>query len=168
MKELLTEFSLGQIFLFTFLILSAVKACWEVISFLYGKIRAAFDSKYKEERTKESIQYRLEKCENAIANWDNKMEVFTESIKSLNEECQKSFDKQNESLQMLIASDKDDIKSFIVREYHYFTEEKGWIDDFSLDVLEKRYSHYKAEGGNSFIEELMDEIRKLPHKPPKK
>ena len=43
-----------------------------------------------------------------------------------------------------------------------------WIDDYSLDCIERRYKHYIDEGGNSFIGQLMIEIRKLPHQPPHK
>jgi hypothetical protein len=67
---------------------------------------------------------------------------------------------------ILIESDKDDIKAYITREYHYFVEEKKWIDKFSLDCIEKRYAHYVDEGGNSFILDLMNELRKLPKQPP--
>ena len=56
---------------------------------------------------------------------------------------------------MLIESDKDDIKAYITREHHFFCYEQGWIDDFSLDCLEKRYAHYKIEGGNTFIDGFM-------------
>lgn len=54
-------------------------------------------------------------------------------------------------IDMLIDSDKDAIKSYITREHHYFCYQIGWIDDFSLDCLERRYQHYHEEGGNSFI-----------------
>ena len=42
----------------------------------------------------------------------------------------------------------------------------GWIDDFSLDCLERRYQHYADEGGNSFIEGFMEELRALPKQDP--
>ena len=58
-----------------------------------------------------------------------------------------------------------DIKQFIVREYHYFVEQKKWIDDYSLDTILLRYADYKQEGGNSYIEMLIDEIKKLPKHP---
>lgn len=67
---------------------------------------------------------------------------------------------------MLIDSDKDDIKSYITREHHYFCYQVGWIDDFSLDCLERRYQHYEDEGGNSFIAGFMNELRTLPKQPP--
>jgi hypothetical protein len=70
-----------------------------------------------------------------------------------------------EKVDLLIASDKDAIKSYITEQYHYFVEQKGWIDDFSLDCLEKRFSHYLEENGNSFVESLMNQIRNLPRVP---
>ena len=69
-------------------------------------------------------------------------------------------------IDMLIQSDKDDIKSFITREHHYFCYRVGWIDDFSLDCIEKRYKHYTDEGGNTFIGGFMEELRALPKSDP--
>ena len=65
-------------------------------------------------------------------------------------------------IDILIESDKDDIKAFITRQHHYFVYQKGWIDDYSLDCIERRYDHYVHEKGNSFIGGLMEEIRALP------
>lgn len=68
------------------------------------------------------------------------------------------------SINLLIESDKDDIKQSITKQHHYFCYKIGSIDDYSLDCLEKRYSHYKDEGGNSFVKTLMEEVRMLPRK----
>ena len=64
-------------------------------------------------------------------------------------------------IEMLIISDKNDIKAWITQQYHIIME-RGWVDDYELDCLERRYSDYKQEGGNSYIEDLMEDIRKLP------
>jgi cell division protein FtsL len=167
MEELLTKFSLTEIVIFICLLLAAIKTVWETLESLYTKIRKLFDKQYKEIQEKKDLSIRLEKCEKNIEMWETQSEKLLESISALKTECQKSFDKQNENLELLINSDKDDIKSFIVREYHYFVEKKKWIDDFSMDVLEKRYAHYCAEHGNSYVEDLMRELRKLPHQPQK-
>ena len=75
-----------------------------------------------------------------------------------------TLDQLTKKVNMLIDSDKDDIKAYITRRHHYFMYQKGWIDDYSLDCIEKRYSHYQDEGGNSFIGSLMQQIRDLPKK----
>jgi hypothetical protein len=46
-------------------------------------------------------------------------------------------------LELLTNSDKDAIKSFITKEHHYFCYKLGYIDDYSMDAIERRYSHYK-------------------------
>ena len=38
------------------------------------------------------------------------------------------------------------------------------IDDYSLDCLEKMFKHYTDEYGNSFIEDLMKQLKALPRK----
>lgn len=43
-----------------------------------------------------------------------------------------------------------------------FCYEVKAIDDLNLQSLERRYLYYKAAGGNSFIDGLMEEIRSLP------
>lgn len=77
-----------------------------------------------------------------------------------------SIQQINKLIRLLIESDKDDIKAFITRQHHYFVYQKGWIDDYSLDCIEQRYSHYENQGGNSFIASLMKELRALPKQPP--
>ena len=75
-----------------------------------------------------------------------------------------SLNKLNAQVEILTESDKDDIKAYITREYHYFVEKVGWIDDYSMDCLEKRYAHYVKYRGNTFVAELMQQLRKLPRK----
>ena len=65
----------------------------------------------------------------------NKLQTNQEIIDGILEELSSKID-------MLIESDKDDIKSFITREHHHFCYQVGWIDDFSLECIEKKYKHY--------------------------
>ena len=89
-------------------------------------------------------------------------ESLSEKIDGVIDSVEKIGARVNE----LIESDKHDIKQDIVRNYHFFVDKQGWIDDFSLDTLELRFEDYKSEGGNSYIAGLMAEIRQLPKHPP--
>ena len=92
-----------------------------------------------------------------------------ENIKQHEQEIKKldgSIAELSKMINLLIESDKDDIKAFITRQHHYFVYQKGWIDDYSLDCIEQRYRHYQSQGGNSFIYTLMKELRRLPKQPP--
>lgn len=95
---------------------------------------------------------------------ENQRECESEQIKKLTEQ-QKAADEKIEkiinAIDLLTQSDKDDIKAWITEKHHYFCYEKQQIDDYSLDCIEKRYNHYKDEGGNSFIDDLMSDLRSL-------
>ena len=75
---------------------------------------------------------------------------------------QAQIDNLTKSLQCLIESDKDDIKSWIVEKHHKYCYEVGSVDYYILESIERRYDHYKKEGGNSYIDTLMEELRALP------
>lgn len=150
MKDLLTEFSVGEILLFSFGIAFAVKEIIGLIKYFKDLINDGYDSKIIK---KEQIQFFTDSLE----------ELKLESAKTAEaiEEIKREFDNVNNKITTLTESDKDAIKGWIVSQYYHFMEQ-GWIDDFSMDTLEKRYDHYVEEGGNHYIHTLMSELRELP------
>ena len=80
-------------------------------------------------------------------------------------ELKDSIEEIRDLISLLIQSDKDAIKAYITKQHHTFVYKKGWIDDYSLNCIEQRYNHYKDQGGNSFIGNLMQQLRQLPKQP---
>jgi hypothetical protein len=70
-----------------------------------------------------------------------------------------------QKLQDLTESDMHDIKAWIVEQYHKFYIHQGWIDAFSAETIDRRYSDYKKEGGNSYIKNLIDQLHTLSMDP---
>ena len=70
-----------------------------------------------------------------------------------------------QQLKDLTVSDMHDIKSWIVEQYHKFYIHQGWIDAFSAETIDRRYSDYKKEGGNSYIGNLVDQLHTLSMDP---
>lgn len=165
MKELLQDFSLTQILFFLIVFLFAVRETIVLVEFFYTRIRKAYNSEYGKDKEKESISSRLQDLENRIQLQEQEREDVIAQINKISNSCDENFSKQKAILDMLIESDRDDIKSWIIKEYHHFVEEKHWIDDFSLDTIEKRFVHYQAEGGEEYLEGLLVELRKLPRNP---
>ena len=155
MVELLQHYSLSDILMFIIFLALAVKSLISFFDWAYERIKKVFNKEHTKLNKEEELEQRLQRG--------------SEIMKTL-QENQKATDAILQNLttkiDMLIDSDKDDIKSYITREHHYFCYQIGWIDDFSLDCLEKRYRHYADEGGNSFIEGFMDELRALPKQAP--
>ena len=69
--------------------------------------------------------------------------------------------KINEKIDELLASDKDAIKSWIVMFYKQCKKDPSGLNSMQMDLLERRYSHYKKQGGNSYIDNLMQELREI-------
>lgn len=72
----------------------------------------------------------------------------------------KSITKIDKTVSILIESDKEDIKSYIVSQYHKWME-LGYIDIYAYETILLRYENYKKEHGNSFVKKLIDELEQL-------
>lgn len=158
MEELFFKYSISEIVIFITILAFAIK---ELVTFFdWGKNRIlkVYDKNYK------SIE-RRRKLEEDI----DELNKFYEEKKKVDDTFTKinlTFEQINERIDMLIESDKEDIKSYITDKHHFFVYCHGWIDDYSLECLERRFSVYRKEHGNSFVEGLMNEIRALPKQPP--
>lgn len=154
MVELLQAYSVGEILIFILLLSIAIKEFFTLLDWGKGRLK-----KYFKKETSS-----LEKF-NEIEVKDQEQDKKIEEIIKLQRQTQQNIEVIMNKLQILMNSDKDSIKAFITKEHHFFCYEQGWIDDYNLDCLEKRFKHYQEEDGNSFVANLMDEIRELPRQP---
>ena len=150
MAELITNYSWSEIILFVIAFAAAIKGVVTFWDWGKDRLRKVYDKEDK-----------IEEIKSLIVENTKQMNEFSNIQAQTIDEIQHL----KENITNLTASDKDDIKSFITKEHHYFCYKQKWIDDYSLDCCEKRYAHYKAEKGNSFIEGFMEELRALPKTP---
>ncbi|AXF52488.1 MAG: hypothetical protein [Caudoviricetes sp.] len=155
MIDLLSRYSVSEILIFLVTFALALKGVVSFYDWANERLRRIFKKESDQESEMNTIQKRL-------ARGNKNFEILSENQRNF----EKSLLEITEKINLLIESDKDDIKSYITKEHHTFCYEKEWIDDYSLDCLERRYSHYKEEGGNSFVKDLMEELRELPKRPP--
>lgn len=151
MSELLEQYSIAEILTFLFLFATAIKAVITLWDWFVDRLRKFFNKEVKTQQNRDEIKDKVQESLDRIDAVVLKQEELTTQIKTL-----------QDTVTLLVHSDKDDIKSWITKEHHYFCYEQKYIDDYSLDCLEKRFSHYKEEGGNSFVEDLMRDLRTLP------
>lgn len=165
MIELLTTYSLVEILVFIFIILAALKEGWSLIDFFKNKAKNNYDKNASEDKRIEEIFDRLATFEKNIQQaWEKEQDLYGEFVE-FKKECYDHFEATNAKLEILTQSDKDSIKSWIVEKHHLFVKQ-GWVDDFNMDAIERRFTHYEEEGGNSYVCDLMKELRKLPNYPP--
>lgn len=150
MVQLLTNYSLGQIFVFIVLAAIALKEVATFLDWLNDKAR----KKVAKEQQPQTISQRLNK---AIQDQDEEIVSLKKDVKGI----QFSIQDLNKKIEMLISSDRDSIKAWLTAQHRYFME-KGTIDYYSFDCISKRYAHYKEQGGNTFIDDIMEDINNLP------
>ena len=154
MLELLKQYSLSDILIFIIIFALAIKSTVTFFDCAIERFQKIFNKQHTELNKKEQLERRLDHGSQIMNQLQTNQKVIEKTLEDL-----------SNKINMLIESDKDDIKSFITREHHRFCYQVGWIDDFSLDCIEKRYKHYTDEGGNTFIPGLMEELRALPKSP---
>jgi hypothetical protein len=162
MATLFAEYSLSQIIIFLIAIVVFLKGGWDLIDFFKGKYKDKFNKDYNQKEKEKELEQHYEACKEQHVETLETYNRLEDKIDNISE----SVSKLSDEVQRLTISDKNDIKQFIVREYHYFVEQKKWIDDYSLDCILLRYEDYKAEGGNSYIKTLIEELKALPKCPP--
>ena len=167
MLDLLAAFSVQQIIVYSIMLLFAIKGIIDLVSYFKDLYNKKFNKDYNVKKQTEVLEEHYNHCieqhQESVKMYEsleNKIDDWTQSVDA-------KFNKIEDQLGLLMQSDMHDIKGWIVERHHRLMKQ-GWVDDFTMDTLEKRYSDYKAEGGNSYIETLMNDLRKLPQYPPEK
>lgn len=142
--DLLMNYSLKEILIFTIALIGCTIGVLKGGSYLYEYISKIFNHASKKQIRKEKEDSERRELINSINNLTNRFDTLEENVKDL------------------IQSDKDDIKFFITKEYLDFAKDKKCIDIYSLECIETRYAQYRKYGGNSFVEGFMKELRRLP------
>lgn len=133
MLTLFNNYSVTQIIIFVIILAVALKEFIVLIDFFKTKAKEISEGRQKQEKSYQMLQQMAERMTS-----------------------------MEERLTLLTESDKDDIKSWIVEKYHYYkANPAAAIDSFTMDTIEKRFKHYKDEGGNSYIEDLIEELREM-------
>lgn len=151
MLNLLEHYSGTQILIFVVLLGLAIKSVVTFFDWAYVRLKQVFNKETNQLTKEEELEQRLSHGSEIMHSLQQQQKETDQILKNL-----------TQKINLLIDSDRDDIRSYITREHHYFCYTKGWIDDFSLDCLERRFQHYAQEGGNSFIQGFMNDLRKLP------
>lgn len=165
MLELLAQYSGTQIIVFVIGLAFAVKGGWDLIDYFKSKYNQKFNKDYTTKQKEELLEQHYLACKK---QHEESVEMYTslgQKIDSFVESITSEVNNVNEKLNLLTQSDMHDIKSWIVEKHHKYMR-KGWVDDFTMDTIEKRYSDYVAENGNSYVGGLVTELRGLPHTSP--
>ena len=173
MNDLLSTFTLPQIISIAIGLLLAIKGAISFFVYFKDIYEKKFNKDYALKQKQETLEQHYNQCkeqhEQSVKLYNDveqKIDHLADNIDSKFDALGQRIDNLDERITDLTISDMHDIKQAITKDYHYFVENQKWIDDFSLNCLEHRFVDYKKEGGNSFIEGMMTQLRALPKRPP--
>lgn len=166
MLDLLTSFTPGQIVVYGVILIIAIKGTWDVSDYFKGKYENKFNKDFMRKQKEKALEENYKTCAEQHQESVKLHNELKEQIDILSRTINEKFDDLDKRLDQLNENDKHVIKQTLVKDYHYFVEEEGWIDDFNLDSILLLYSDYKKLGGNSYVHDLIDKIKDLPHQPP--
>lgn len=176
---LLSNLSVEGIILIIVLFAVAIKFLGELFEYLYNKVKKYFDIKdAKEERHEEVMnslhilqkdmkeqKERSEKRQRQVDSIDNKLNQHYQDFEDLKSSIHNQtteITNLNDRIKTLTERTQDSTRAYLIDKHHHFCYQIKAIDDMSLQDMERRFMYYKAAGGDTFIDNLMEEVRALP------
>lgn len=151
LTSLFSQYSIESIFLIIVMLGVSIKFIGELIEWFYTKIRKHFNHQNDKDKEHIEITDGISSVDEKVSQLLNNVGDLANRVKVLEEQGAITTERLQENS-----------RSYIIDKHHYFCYEIKAIDDLNLQSLERRYLYYKAAGGNSYIDGLMEEIRDLP------
>lgn len=161
------------------LLVAAIKCVGELFEWLYQRLKKYFDIKDEKAERHEEIMKKLDLFEMKFNEQEKINKRRDQEIQKISNQLD-AQDKTSAELshvidaqiikfadvesQLKILNDRtqDSTRAYLIDRHHHFCYQVKAIDDMSLQDLERRFMYYKAAGGNTFIDSLMEEVRNLP------
>ena len=176
---LFTQYSAVDVVLLLIITFTAIKAVNELVSYFWEKAKNYFRQEQEDENQQialvsklddigqkidglglqiSTLEERVSKSESSITSLKDKVNALHESVNGLSEQSKKTDDT------LIIVQERlqNQARDKLIELHHKYVYEYKMIDDIGLESMERTYLYYKAAGGDTFIDTLMDEVRELP------
>lgn len=171
---LFTQYSAVEVIYMLILIGLSFKFVSELVDWFKNKGRIYFKKESQQENLVEkldtisskidslsnqisSLETRVDSAESAVHSLKDDVCSLKETVNSLEEQSQKT----DESLDLIQKRLQNQARDKLIELHHKYVYEYQMIDDIGLQSMERTYFYYKAAGGNTFIDTLMEEVREL-------
>lgn len=176
---LLSNLSVEGIIFVIILFAVSVKFLGELFEYLYTKLKKYFDIKDAKEQRHEEVMQSLDELKRDNIERRERDKYRDERVEKISQQLD-AQDKDSAELKQVVQNltaelvelkskvsilterTQDSTRAYIIDKHHHFCYQIKAIDDMSLQDLERRFMFYKAAGGDTFIDALMEEIRSLP------
>lgn len=150
-EQLLSQYSIETLVILVALLGFSIKAMSELWEWFYNKFKEHFSFRTQRDQDHQQLIEQIKELSNGIKATQEEVQLLENNMTQFSD-------------QMKITTERlqENARNYIIDKHHYFCYQVKAIDDLSLQSLERRFLYYKAAGGNSFIDGLMEEIRELP------
>ena len=150
-EQLLSQYSIETLVILVALLGFSIKAMSELWEWFYNKFKEHFSFRTQRDQDHQQLIEQIKELSNGIKATQEEIQILKNNMVQFSD-------------QMKITTERlqENSRNYIIDKHHYFCYQIKAIDDLSLQSLERRFLYYKAAGGNSFIDGLMEEIRELP------
>ena len=163
MLELLSAFSVHQILIFSFMLILAIRGCIDTFAYFKKLYHEKFDHDYNSLQKEDDFKKFQKHTEECLAEYMKQSEALIFQVKEATQDFETKIEQIEKRLTDLTSYSKNDIKAWLVETHHKCMKD-GYIDDFTKDLIERRFTDYQKLGGNSYAETLVQELRTLPLK----
>ena len=150
-EQLLSQYSIETLVILVALLGFSIKAMSELWEWFYNKFKEHFSFRTQRDQDHQQLIEQIKELSNGIKATQEEVQMLENNMNQFSDQMKITTERLQEST-----------RNYIIDKHHYFCYQIKAIDDLSLQSLERRFLYYKAAGGNSFIDGLMEEIRELP------
>lgn len=132
-------------------------------------LSALTDQINEEKKEREALKGRLVKVEDNVSDMSKSTEATNKQVLELlndhHDEIKLISEKVSEisqSIPMLIESDVESFRAYLIETYERCKLTNS-INIYTLQTLSKRFENYRREGGNTWAEALIGEIKSFEH-----
>lgn len=150
-EQLLSQYSIETLVILVALLGFSIKAMSELWEWFYNKFKEHFSFRTQRDQDHQQLIEQIKELSNGIKATQEEIQILKNNMVQFSDQMKITTERLQEST-----------RNYIIDKHHYFCYQIKVIDDLSLQSLERRFLYYKAAGGNSFIDGLMEEIRELP------
>jgi membrane-associated HD superfamily phosphohydrolase len=163
MLELLAAFSIKQIVTYAIMLAFALKGIVDFATWGREQYQKKFNKDYNALIEQQTLKNHCEKEDDRYTEMMQKQDELVTKFDNMESKFNQKVASMEEQLTYLADYSRNDIKAWIVETHHKCMKEKC-IDDFTKDLVERRFVDYVQLKGNSYVKTLVEEIRKLPLK----
>ena len=138
------------------------------------KIKSIFDNHRKKVANETKKELENTELIETVQTLADSVKILMDKVESIDELHKHVIPEVNELdnkvhtiddlLELLIESNKTNIKASIISEYQKWMSLE-YIDIYSLSLIEEQFAEYEKFHGNTFVEDMVKQLRSLPKRP---